>query len=781
VTRLDTLAAAQRLRLRVSGVVQGVGFRPYVHRLASELGLAGLVGNDTEGVFIEVEGPPASLAEFEARLGPDAPPLARIAAVDTTALAPTGRAGFAIVDSAAGGAVRTFVSPDIAVCDDCLRELFDPGDRRSRYPFINCTNCGPRFTITIRLPYDRPNTTMAGFALCAECAAEYHDPADRRFHAQPVACADCGPRLRFERSGRATIGDSDPALAAAQAALARGEVVAVKGLGGYHLACDAGSSSAVERLRRRKQRFDKPFAVMVRDLAAAAALTELDDTEAALLSSPERPIVLLRRRAGSGISPLVAPDNPRLGVMLPYTPLHHLLFAPVPGPGPHRGPPAVLVMTSGNLTDEPICFTDHEARRRLGAIADAFLAHDRPIHVPCDDSVLQVDGGAVQPLRRSRGYAPLPVRLPFDAAPTLAAGGELKNAFCLASGRDAFMSQHIGDMGSLETWAAYERSTGQMGGLYDIRPDQVAADAHPGYQTRRWADEVSVLPVRTVQHHHAHVAAAMAEHGVGPDERVIGFAFDGTGFGEDGTIWGGEVLVAGYDAFERVGHLGQVPLPGGDAAIRRPYRAALAHLWAAGLEWSDDLPPVAAAAEGELTVLRRQLERGVGCVPTSSMGRLFDAVSSLVGLRQLATYEAQAALELEWAADSGDDDGRPRPRAYRFDVTPPEFDAATVLRAVIADRRDGVPVGAVAAAFHAAVARLIGDLGALHHARTGIDRVVLTGGVFQNMRLTRLARAELEARQLQVLTHRVVPANDGGLALGQAAVAGRRATAGTRA
>ncbi len=777
MTGVVTPGTLVRLRLRVTGLVQGVGFRPHVHRLASGLGLAGHVGNDTEGVFIEVEGPGAATDEFVARLVAEAPGPARIASVETEHLTPTGEAGFAIVESKGVGAVRTFVSPDIATCADCLAELRDPSDRRARYPFINCTNCGPRFTITMSLPYDRPNTTMRAFTMCDACASEYHDPADRRFHAQPVACAQCGPRLSFEAAGGdGSVPGSDAALAAAQAALARGEIVAVKGLGGYHLACDARSDAAIERLRARKHRFEKPFAVMVRDLEAANALAHLDQAEADLVTSAERPIVLVRRRAGSPVSALVAPGNPRLGVLLPYTPLHHLLFAPVPGAGPGAPLPTALVMTSGNLTDEPICYEDDDARRRLGSIADAWLLHDRPIHVPCDDSVLEVDPGTGRelPLRRSRGYAPLPVRLPFDAVPTLAVGGELKNAFCLAAGHDAFMSQHIGDMGSVETWAAFERSTHQLSGLYDIRAAQLSADAHPGYQTRRWAEESSDVPITEVQHHHAHIASVMAEHGVAPGRRVIGMAFDGTGFGTDGTIWGGEVLIAGYDGFTRVGHLRQVPLPGGDAAIRRPCRAALAHLWAAGIEWADDLPAVAAVPPDQRAVLVHQFGRGAGCVPTSSMGRLFDAVASLLGLRHEATYEAQPAMELQWAAE---DTAVGPPRPYRFDLRGDELDPSPVLRALVADLRAGVGTGAMAAGFHAAVARLIGDVALVEHARTGIGTVALSGGVFQNTLLLGLARRELEARHLEVLTHRAVPPNDGGLALGQAAVAGYRAAA----
>ena len=561
----------------------------------------------------------------------------------------------------------------------------------------------------------------------------------------------------------------------------RGEIAAIKGLGGYHLACDARSDAAVQRLRARKHRFEKPFAVMARDLDVARTLARIGSSEAAILTSAQRPIVLLRRRSGPSevaISALVAPGNPRLGVLLPYTPLHHLLFAPVPEADDRVPVPDVLVMTSGNLTDEPICYEDDDARRRLGTIADAWLLHDRPIHVPCDDSVLEIDPGTggELPLRRSRGYAPLPLRLPFSSGPTLAVGGELKNTFCLAADRDAFMSQHIGDMGSLETWAAFERSTRQLAGLYGIGAPRLAADAHPGYQTRRWAEDASPRPVAEVQHHHAHIASVMAEHGFPAGRRVIGIAFDGTGFGTDGAIWGGEVLVADYGDFERVEHLKAVALPGGDAAVRRPCRTALAHLWAAGIEWADDLPPTGAVSTKEREVLAHQLERGTGSVATSSMGRLFDAVSSLLGLRHQATYEAEAALCLQWAAEEARDKGVAA-LPYRFDLTGAELDPSPVLRALVEDLRRGADTCAMAAGFHTAVARVIGEAAEGQRARAGIDVVALSGGVFQNALLLGLSRRELEARHFRVLTHRVVPPNDGGLALGQAAIAGYRAAA----
>ena len=764
-----------RRRIRARGVVQGVGFRPFVHRLATELQLDGLVGNDSGGVFIEIEGPLATVTSFERRLVTDAPPLARIDTIEIEiADADTGqpgehdRHGFEIVESRLGEAAVTFVPPDIAVCDDCVRELFDPTDRRFRYPFITCTNCGPRFTIIERLPYDRANTTMADFALCDTCAAEYHDPYDRRFHAQPVACAACGPHLWFEDDDHLVRGD-DAALRAGLQALTAGRIVAVKGLGGFHLACDATAPPAVARLRARKHRAEKPFAVMVRDVDVAERLAHVDDHEAALLTSPQRPIVLLRARADSPVTALVAPGSPFVGVFLPYTPVHHLLFRPVPGSSAPR--PTALVMTSGNLSDEPICYEDADARRRLAPIADAWLLHDRPIHVPCDDSVVRIDDGDELPIRRARGYAPLPLRLPFAVEPILAVGGELKNAFCLASGRDAWMSPHIGDMGSVATLAAFARTREQFAATYGVDAGLYAADAHPGYHTRRWAEDSTDRPLALVQHHHAHIAAVMVEHGLPTGERVIGCAFDGTGYGTDGAIWGGEMLVAGYDGFERAAHLRYVPLPGGDATIRKPYRAALSHLWAAGIDWDDDLAPVGAASESELGVLARQLDRGIHCVPTSSMGRLFDAVSSLVGLRHIVSYEAQAAIELELVAAA---DGLAT--EYRFAVNPvdvgaDEIDAAPVLRAIVDDLRRGVDIGAIALGFHAAVATLVADSADRIRRTNGLERVALSGGVFQNVLLTRLTRAALVERGFAVLTHRLVPPNDGGLALGQMAVA----------
>ena len=642
-----------RRRVRVRGLVQGVGFRPFVHRVATEVHVDGFVGNDTDGVFAEVEGEPRALDELLRRLRDDAPVLARVDTIAWEHIPPGGPAGFRIVTSRHDPSGVTFVPPDAAVCDDCLRELFDRRDRRYRYPFVNCTNCGPRFTITTRLPYDRGNTTMAGFPLCASCRREYQEPTDRRYHAEPLACPACGPRLRFV-TGPGEVTGTDTTIAATHRALLGGGIVAVKGIGGYHLACDAGDDAAVARLRARKHRPAKAFAVMARDLEVAAGLATFDAGGLALLTSASRPVVLAARRSGGPISQEVAPGNPLLGVMLPYTPLHHLLFAPVPGHAPV--PPAVLVMTSGNLSDEPICYDDTDACTRLRGIADAWLLHDRPIHVPCDDSVVRTVEGVEQPVRRSRGHSPAPITLGHDAPPLLAVGGDLKNAFCLASRRTAWMSQHLGDMGSVETLQAFERSVEQFRSMYRVDPELLVTDLHPGYITRRWAEEHTVEAVH-VQHHHAHAAALMAEHGVERDAAVVAFAFDGTGYGTDGTVWGGEVLVARYEGFERAAHLRTITIPGGDAGVRSPARLVLAHLRAAGVPWSDDLPPVRALAFDARVVLDRQLARRVACVHTSSIGRLFDAVSSLLGIRQLSSYEGQAAMELEAAAHDADDDG----------------------------------------------------------------------------------------------------------------------------
>ena len=760
-TTVAATAVQARRRVVVTGVVQGVGFRPFVYGLATALGLTGFVGNDDTGVFVEIEGDTHGLGEFVQRLTTDAPPLARIDTIAVHDVATVGDTAFAIAASVASGAAPSALVPaDVALCADCRRELHDPADRRFHYPFVNCTNCGPRFTIVEGLPYDRPATTMATFPMCDACAAEYHDPTDRRFHAQPVACPACGPRVWLHGDDA----NPDP-IGTVRRLLAAGRVVAIKGVGGFHLACDATSAEAVARLRALKHRPAKPFAVMVADLDAARVHADVSDAAAMLLAGPQAPIVLLPVRAGSTLAARVAPGNGRVGLMLPYSPLHELLFA---GDGPRA-----LVMTSGNVADEPIAYDNDDALARLGHLADAFLLHDRPIARPCDDSVVAVVDGAELPVRRSRGWAPYPVRLPFDVAPVLAVGGEIKTTFCLARGPHAWLSQHIGDMGNLDTLRAFEASVASLERLYGVVPAAIVSDRHPGYLTARWAGERAAaagVAHLTVQHHHAHVAALLAEHGRPLDDRIVAFAFDGTGYGDDGTIWGGEVLVGGYAHVERAGHLAPVPLPGGDAAVRHPARVALSHLRAAGIEWSPDLPAVDALGDSERRVLGQQLDRNVACIPTSSMGRLFDAVAALVGVCSHAGYEAQPAIELEGAADRRDVGV-----AYAFAVGDDGvIDAAPVWRALVADVRAGVAVGALAMRFHRAVAAAVVASSQRLRAGIGLTTVGLTGGVFQNVLLTELCGDALTAAGFTVLHHRAVPPNDGGLALGQAAVAGAR-------
>jgi hydrogenase maturation protein HypF len=749
-----------RTLVQVEGVVQGVGFRPFVYSLATRLGLAGHVGNDSAGVFIEIEGPTRLVLDFLASLEHDAPPLARIEAVRTTALSPSGGAGFAIASSDPRGRRQALVSADSATCADCLAELADPGDRRFGYPFINCTNCGPRFTIVRDVPYDRPLTTMAGFGLCADCAAEYSDPADRRFHAQPVCCAACGPRLRL-LDALGSERDGDPVVAAA-ALLAEGKVLAVKGLGGYHLAVDAGSEPAAAALRERKHREDKPFALMVADVEAAARLCEIDSTAASLLASGRRPIVLLPRRADAAVARAVAPGSRQLGVMLPYTPLHHLLLRALGRP---------MVLTSGNTSDEPIAYDDEDALARLAGIADAFCVHDRPIHMRTDDSVVRVFRGREMIMRRSRGYAPEPIRLraPFPR-PVLGCGAELKNTFCLGRDDHAFVSHHIGDLENYETFRSFAEGIAHFRRLFEVTPQVVAHDLHPEYLSTKYALDCEDVSLVAVQHHHAHIASCLADNG--EDGPVIGVAFDGTGYGTDGTIWGGEFLIADLAEFSRAGFLAPAPLPGGTAAIRQPWRMAAAYLSAAYPEGTPD----------SLGVVRRNAERwndvlavarsGVNSPLTSSAGRLFDAAASVLGVRDAINYEGQAAVELEQLAD-------PSPALGGYPAGIEESDqlrvaGADLIRAVAEDVRSGVARPIVAARFHHGVADAIARACAILRSRTGVGVVALSGGVFQNLLLLDRTVSRLEGSGFRVLVHGRVPPNDGGISLGQAAVAAAR-------
>ncbi|MFJ9817305.1 carbamoyltransferase HypF [Streptomyces sp. NPDC101151] len=781
-----------RRRITVRGTVQGVGFRPYVHRLAADLTLAGFVSNTANGVLIEVEGPADEVGRFCDRLAGQAPPLATVTGVGCEDVPATGAAGPFAIRPTEQSTGRTQLPPDTATCADCLRELAEPADHRHRHPFITCTHCGPRFTIATGMPYDRAATTMADFPMCPSCATEYGDPADRRFHAQPVACPDCGPRLSLvpaDGTGIRPARDAD-ALAAARALLAAGRIVAVKGVGGYHLACDATDPRAVAALRSRKERGGKAFAVMCADLDTVERIADLSEAERTVLTGPRRPIVLLRGRTPMGglrLADQVCPGSPHVGVMLPYTPVHTLLFGL---PGDPAGP-RVLVMTSGNRAGEPIVTDDAQALTRLAGLADAWLAHDRPIASPCDDSLLRVrPDGTEQVLRRSRGFVPRPLRLPVPVRPVLAVGGDLKNASCMGEGDLAWFGPHIGDMGDLSTLEAAERAERHLTRLTGVVPRLIAADRHPGYHSTGWARRHSSrlalgAPV-LVQHHHAHIASAMAEHGLDGTTPVIGVAFDGTGYGDDGTVWGGEVLLADYSGYRRFAHLTPAPLPGGDTGVANPCRLALARLWAAGLPWERDLPSVSACTEAELAGLEQQLSRQVACVPTSGMGRLFDAVSSLVGVCHRAGYEAQAALELEavaaqaWHADAVAypfgfkavrpprevRDGAPRTgRAGGWEIVPP-------LQALLADRRRGTPTPVLAARFHRGVARAVTEICHRAHRDAGLTTVALTGGVFANGLLEEECAALLTADGFTVLRHREVPPNDGGLALGQLMVAG---------
>jgi len=787
-----------RVQVRVGGVVQGVGFRPFTHGLAKQLGLAGFVSNDSDGVLAEVEGTLPSVAAFVRRLREDAPPLALVESVTERSLAPTGERGFTIAASQAGSARRTLVSPDMATCADCLGELFDPTDRRHRYPFINCTNCGPRFTIVRDVPYDRPATTMAGFRMCAECAREYSDPGDRRFHAQPVCCPNCGPTLRVLDAGGALLAggvgehavDADPIVATARL-LAEGAVVAVKGLGGYHLAALAGCESAVAALRSRKHREDKPFALMVPDLAAAARLCVVSDAAAEALTGPERPIVLLPRREGAveaavegavgapgeDVAPSVAPGNRHLGLMLAYTPLHHLLVAELAAP---------FVLTSGNICDEPIAYHDEDALRRLGRIADAFLLHDRGIHIRTDDSVLRILRGAPTALRRSRGFVPRPVPLPAALPrPVLGCGAELKNTFCLAREHHAFVSHHIGDLENAETLQSFTDGIAHFRRLFDVEPLIIAHDLHPEYLSTKYALDLAAdtsLETMGVQHHHAHIAACLTDNGAsGP---VIGVAFDGLGYGDDATLWGGEFLVADLAGYQRVGALEQVRLPGGAAAIKEPWRMAAAYLVAAfGAQMPRDLD-VARRNAARWPAVCRMAETGLQAPLTSSAGRLFDAVAALTGVRDSVNYEGQAAVELEQRAATVWGGAGPVPPTYRAGIERPDGDGpfrvrgTDLVRAAARDVGAGVDTPTVAARFHAAMADAI--VRGCEQARdaSGLSEVALSGGVFQNVLLTELAVLRLRDAGFTVLTHRRVPPNDGGISLGQVAVAGARDAAG---
>ncbi|MBP8131531.1 MAG: carbamoyltransferase HypF [Candidatus Hydrogenedentes bacterium] len=745
-----------RIEARIYGAVQGVGFRPFVYRTAMALGLSGSVRNTTEGVLLIAEGPREQLEALLLRLEREKPPLSLIERIDAHWGRSDRLSGFRIEHSTAAGASAAHILPDVATCADCLREIRDPDDRRYRYPFTNCTHCGPRFTIIHRLPYDRPNTSMHGFTMCAECRTEYEDPADRRFHAQPTACPACGPHLELWDARGAALEMRDAALRRGAAALLEGQVVAVKGLGGFHLMADAHSGTAVARLRLHKHREEKPFALMYPGLDMVRRDCVVPALEAQLLESPEAPIVLLHRRDGDALAPNIAPGAPRYGVMLPCTPLHHLLLGEVGGP---------VVATSGNLSEEPICIDEREAVERLRGIADLYLVHNRPIVRHVDDSIVQVVLGREMVLRRARGYAPLPIRVTPDGPPLLAAGGHLKNTVAVAKDGNVFLSQHIGDLETPKAFDAFLEAARSLETLYEVRPVHAACDLHPDYLSAKHARSLG-LPVTETQHHYAHVVACMAEHGL--DGTVLGVSWDGTGYGPDGVVWGGEFLRATRCEFERVAHLRPFRLPGGDRAVKEPRRSALGMLYGlygGATAEQADLAPLRAFQGSELRPLLRMLATGAHAPLTTSAGRLFDAAAALLGLRQYSAYEGQAAMMLEYAARRCEDESPRYAFALHTDAQPQVLDWAPVARAAVGDVRAGIAVERIALGFHAALADAILTVA----QACGLADIVLTGGCFQNVLLTELTAPRLRKHGFRVFLHHRVPPNDGGIALGQAA------------
>jgi hydrogenase maturation protein HypF len=800
--------------ISISGIVQGVGFRPFVYGLANRYSLTGQVWNTSAGVEIDLDGSRPAIFEFIKSIRTELPPLANIDNLVWEELPANGYVSFEIKSSVPLQGAFQPISPDVAICPDCLEELFTPGNRRYKYPFINCTNCGPRFTIIQDIPYDRPNTTMSGFEMCPECAQEYSNPSDRRFHAQPIACPVCGPQIWLEL-GTEQYRDQ-LAFDKAVQLLQEGKTIAIKGLGGFHLACDATNSEAVNILRERKLRVDKPFALMMPDLIEIKKYCDVNLSEEAMLLSKERPIVILRRKPGTAMVDQVAPGQNTLGVMLPYTPLHYLLYSwkfdPNGGQPTDRFPVA-LVMTSGNQSEEPIAFDNEEARSHLGKLADAFLMHNRPIWMRCDDSVIRKmphDTGPYLdkiakhhpnngqweafslPIRRARGYAPFPVHLIENLPSILATGGELKNTFCILRKNYAFLSHHIGDMENYETLRAFEDGIRHYEKLFRFKPEVIAYDLHPNYLSTRYglsrAGE-DRLPSIGIQHHYAHIASCLAENQLPPDELTLGIAFDGTGYGDDGAIWGGEFLLASLKQCQRVAHIDYAKLPGGDQAAREPWRYALSLLDKAGISWEIDLPPVKFAQTradkylidnvmDPLDIIARQIQTDINSPQTSSMGRLFDGIASLVGLRHIVNYEAQAAIELEGCLDPTEQ------RSYEFTISassgdgaaglPLLVDSSRLIKEIVSDIRLQIPTQKISARFHNAIVNMVLEVIMAMRSRSGIFSVVLSGGVWQNMYLLSRTVQKLDQNGFQVYTHQKVPCNDGGLSLGQAVIAGYR-------
>lgn len=775
------------LSIRITGIVQGVGFRPFVYNLATRMHVTGWVRNTSAGVDIEIDGEPEVLKKFLVSLQEEKPKLARIDQINAMEHPANGFRTFEILDSEVIPEAFQPISPDVCICDDCLRELFDPNDRRYLYPFINCTNCGPRFTIIKDVPYDRPNTTMATFEMCQDCREEYNNPLDRRFHAQPIACPACGPKIWLE-VGNEVIRSGHAALQLCKQMLSEGKIIAIKGLGGFHLSCDATNREAVSRLRERKMRVDKPFAVMMFDTEVVSLHCYINESERSVLMSQERPIVILKKRPSSTVVEEVAPHQNTLGVMLPYTPLHYLLFSEGESNNINRDRP--LIMTSGNLSEEPIAKDNEEAITRLASLADAFLMHDRPIYTRCDDSVVRLANMAIRsqliedksfsfyPIRRSRGYAPNPIQLPWQLPSILATGAELKNTFCLTKDQYAFVSHHIGDLENLETYSAFESSISHYEILFRIKPEYIAYDLHPDYLATQYALSRSLkenIPTIGIQHHHAHLAACLIENEGRLDQTIekpiIGFAFDGTGYGEDSAIWGGEILLVDYSDYQRLYHLEYIPLPGGDKAIREPWRTAISWLMSVGLPLETDLPPVRyALTESKLPryaldAIQNQVNNHINAPPTSSMGRLFDAAAAIAGVRQVVNYEAQAAIEFEMLVDSNE------MGVYPFEIQNQQINMKPLICALVADVHKHIPISIIAARFHNTIAYLVSWLSERIRDEYGINHIALSGGVWQNTTLLEKSLRMLADRKFEVYIHHQVPANDGGISLGQAIIA----------
>ena len=749
------------LHILITGIVQGVGFRPFIYNLAKKHRLTGWVRNSASGVDIEVSGSTKAIDAFLHDIPTSAPPLAQIDLIETQALINVSFEEFKIIHSDNQSSDFIPVSPDVAICEDCKTELLDPQDHRYRYPFINCTNCGPRFSIIENIPYDRPYTTMSVFEMCPHCRSEYENPVDRRFHAQPIACPDCGPHVWIEFNPGEIFAEREAAIKKARQMLADGKILAIKGLGGFHLACDATNAKAVSRLRDRKGRAFKPFALMAYNINTISKYVHLSPFAEQLLTSPPSPIVLMPKKQKTNVADEVAPGQANLGFLLPYTPLHILLLEP------DKNMPEVLVMTSGNISEEPITHENDESWDKLHRIADAFLMHNRPIHTRIDDSVVTIIDQKPYPIRRARGYAPNPIRLMQPLPQVLAVGPQMKNTFCLTRERYAFISHHIGEMDNWETYQDFQKAIQHYEALFRIKPEAIGYDLHPDYVSTKYAIEKSAqerLPRYPIQHHHAHLAAALVENDLPAHQDVMGLIFDGTGYGLDGTIWGGEVLLGNVIEFQRIYHLKQVPLPGGDSTIRKPARMALSTLWAYGLPWEDHLIPVKILAGKELAILKNQLEQGINTPSTSSMGRLFDAIAALIGVRETITYEAQAAIELEALADQ-DEVGY-----YAWQMDGCQIDIKPLLQAVLRDLRDHVDIPTISARFHNTIVQVSVEIAKAIQQTYGIRHVALSGGVWQNQFLVKKTYRALEAEGFAPLIHRYLPPNDGCVSFGQALI-----------